>query len=64
MGKPAPTKEKRNEKLVRLKDEGLTFKLLSAHFDISEARAKEIYYRELKKLGRVPRRYQAQEMKE
>ncbi len=64
MGKPTPTKEKRNEKLVRLKDEGLTFKLLSAHFDISEARAKEIYYRELKMMGRVPRSYQRKDGKE
>lgn len=38
----------RNKKLVKLKEE-LSFTQLAKLFDISEARAKEIYYREIKK---------------
>ena len=62
MGKAVPkTAEKRNAKLVSLKGQGETFKDLAVRFDISEARAKEIYYREIRKMGRLPRRYQRKE---
>lgn len=49
MGKAPEPLLKRNKKLVALK-KLMTFEELAKHFDISAARAKEIYYREV---GRV-----------
>lgn len=48
MGKPTPTKEERNKKLVALKTV-MSFRELAKMFKISETRAKQIYYREIKK---------------
>lgn len=48
MGLEPKELRKRNAKLVKLKQE-LSFSELANLFDISEARAKEIYYREIKK---------------
>ena len=42
--KGTPTKTDRNKKLVELKTKN-TFKKLAKKFDISETRAKQIYYR-------------------
>ena len=48
MAQGTKAKTKRNKKLVELKAK-MTFKNLAKMFNISEARAKEIYYREIKK---------------
>lgn len=48
MAKATPTKTERNKKLVELKAK-MTFKNLAKMFNLSEARAKQIYYREIKK---------------
>ena len=48
MGKRTPTKEQRNAKLVALK-KVMSFRELAKMFKISETRAKQIYYREIKK---------------
>ena len=50
MAKGTPTKTKRNNKLMELKAK-MTFKNLAAMLNLSEARVKEIYYREKKKRG-------------
>lgn len=42
-------KTKRNQKLVELKKK-YTFKELGIRFNISETRAKDIYYREIRKV--------------
>ena len=48
MAKGTQPKINRNQKLVELKAK-MTFKNLAKMFNISEARAKQIYYREIKK---------------
>jgi len=48
MAKGTPAKVNRNKKLVELK-KAMSFKKLAAVFQISETRAKQIYYREVKK---------------
>jgi len=53
MAKAPQPKTQRNKKLVELKAK-MTFKNLARLFNISETRAKEIYYRELKKMGKTP----------
>jgi len=49
MAKGTPTKKTRNEKLIKLKKQGMTFRALSVFFRISVARTKQIYYRAVKK---------------
>ena len=51
MAKSPQTKEQRNKKLVELKAK-MTFKNLARLFNISETRAKQIYYRALQKTGK------------
>jgi hypothetical protein len=53
MAKRPPTKINRNKKLVELKAK-MTFKNLARLFNISETRAKQIYYRELQRTGKTP----------
>lgn len=53
MAKAPEIKTERNKKLVKLKAR-MTFHNLARLFNISETRAKQIYYRELKKLGLTP----------
>jgi hypothetical protein len=53
MAKAPQTKEQRNKKLVELKAK-MTFKNLARLFNISQTRAKQIYYRELQKMGKTP----------
>ncbi len=48
MAKGSKLKISRNEKLVEMKAK-MTFKNLAKVFNLSEARTKEIYYREIKK---------------
>jgi len=48
MAKGTPAKTERNKNLVKKKAK-MTFKNLAKVFNISEARTKEIYYRETKK---------------
>lgn len=50
MAKGPIPKNKRNKKLVELKAK-MTFRNLARLFNISETRAKQIYYREIKKGG-------------
>lgn len=50
MGLEPKELKKRNQKLVKLKKD-LSFIELAKLFDISEARTKEIYYREVKKIN-------------
>lgn len=56
MAKSTPEKKERNERIVELK-KTMTFANLARMMNISEARAKELYYRELKRRGLKPRRY-------
>lgn len=49
MGKAPEPLLKRNKKLVALK-KLMTFEELAKHFDISPARTKEVYYREIKRV--------------
>lgn len=53
MAKTPQTKNERNRKLVELKAK-MTFSNLARLFNISETRAKQIYYRELQKAGKTP----------
>ena len=53
MAKGTPEKIKRNQKLFELKAK-MTFKNLSKVFNISETRAKQIYYRELRRRAHTP----------
>jgi len=53
MAKAPQTKNARNRKLVELKTK-MTFSNLARVFNISETRAKQIYYRELQKTGKTP----------
>jgi len=57
MAKGTPTKKERNQKLVQMKAK-MTFAKLARVFNISETRAKQIYYREVEKMkgGRRPLR--------
>lgn len=48
MAQGTPAKDKRNQKLVELK-KTLSFSKVAAVFRISTTRAKQIYYREIKK---------------
>jgi len=48
MAKGTKTKETRNQNLTELKSK-MTFKNLAKMFNISETRAKQIYYRQIKK---------------
>jgi len=52
MAKGPIPKIDRNKKLVELKAK-MTFKNLARLFNISETRVKQIYYRELKKIGQT-----------
>lgn len=52
MAKGPTPKTDRNKKLVELKAK-MTFKNLARLFNISQTRAKQIYYRELKKTGQA-----------
>ncbi len=47
MAKGTPIKTKRNKKLVEMKKK-MTFKNIAKMFNISETRAKQIYYKETK----------------
>ena len=51
MAKGTKAKESRNKKLVEMKAK-MTFKNLAKMFNISETRAKQIYYREIKVINR------------
>jgi len=53
MAKAPQTKDTRNKRIVELKAK-MTFRNLARLFNISETRAKQIYYRELKRLGMTP----------
>ncbi len=50
MAKTPKPKSTRNKKVVELKAK-MTFKNLARLFNISETRVKQIYYRELKRMG-------------
>lgn len=50
MAKGTKPKSSRNQKLVEMKAK-MTFKNLAKMFNISETRAKQIYYREVKSLS-------------
>jgi len=52
MAKGPQPKTDRNKKLVELKAK-MTFRNLAGLFNISETRVKQIYYRELKKIGQT-----------
>ena len=57
MGKATEASTQRNNLLFKTKELGATFSKIAEAFDITETRAKQIYYRELKKRGLKPRRY-------
>lgn len=57
MGKATEANTKRNNLLFKMKQDGATFSKVAEVFDITETRAKQIYYRELKKRGLKPRKY-------
>lgn len=44
-------KNQRNNKLIKMRLDGYLWNDVAAHFDLSVARSKEIFYREAKKLG-------------
>lgn len=43
MGKPAPEKKMRNQKIYEMRKQGMTFEKIAKHFNLTRTRVHQIY---------------------